>query len=105
MQVFGNIATELELVPPKHEGGKPFYACRLAENQGKGDHRKTTWYNVVAFIDEMDADLLSKGQFVKITGRLEVEAFMKKDGTPGASLKIITSSIQPVESQSTAPQS
>lgn len=96
MQVFGNIANTLE----KHTGktsGKEFYTFRLAENQGKDDQRTTTWYDVTAFISELDADLLSKGQFVKVTGRLEVKAFARKDGTPGASANILAYKVEIVE--------
>lgn len=96
MQVYGNIANTLE----KHIGktsGKEFYTFRLAENQGKDEQRTTTWYDVTAFISELDADLLAKGQFVKVTGRLDVKAFMRKDGTPGASATVLAYKVEPVE--------
>lgn len=97
MQVFGNIATALE-ERTSAKTNRKFYTFRLAENQGKDEEsRTTTWYDVTAFISELDADLLSKGQFVKVTGRLEARAFMKKNGEPGASLSIATSRIEPVE--------
>lgn len=100
MQVFGNIATPLEKITSK--GGKEFYTFRLAENQGKEEDgtRTTTWYSVSAFINELDADLLAKGQFVKVTGRLVVEAFMRKDNTPGASATILAFKVEPVEKKS-----
>jgi single-stranded DNA-binding protein len=96
MQVYGNIATPVE----QRKGvqtQKEFYTFRLAENQGKEENntRTTTWYEVTAFISELEADLLSKGQFVKITGRLEAQAFAKRDGSPGAALKLVTGSIKP----------
>lgn len=95
MQVYGNIATPLEKKTAK--SGKEYYTLRLAENYGKEEQRTTTWYVVHAFISELDADLLSKGQFVKVTGRLTIEAFMKNNGEPGASAVILASSIEPVE--------
>ena len=96
MQVFGNIATALE-ERTSSKTQKKFYTFRLAENQGKDDNRTTTWYDVTAFISELDADLLAKGQFVKISGRLEVRPFKKNNGEPGASLNLVTSRIEPVE--------
>lgn len=96
MQAYGNIATALE----KHTGrqsGKEFYTFRLAENQGKDEQRTTTWYDVTAFISELEADMLSKGQFVKVTGRLDVKAFMRKDNTPGASANILAYKVELVE--------
>lgn len=97
MQVYGNIATPLEKRTGK-DSGKEFYTFRLAENQGKEpEQRTTTWYDVTAFISELDADMLAKGQFVKLTGRLEVKAFAKRDGSPGASATILAFKVEPVE--------
>jgi single-stranded DNA-binding protein len=95
MQVFGNIANPVEKKTSK--AGKDYFRFRLAENQGKEENRTTQWYDVNAFIEELDGDLLSKGMFVKVTGRLVVEAFMKKDNTPGAALTILANQVQPVE--------
>lgn len=92
MQVYGNIGSPLE---PRKGAAKEFFTFRLAENNGKDENKTTTWYEVTAFISELDADLLSKGQFVKITGRVEAQAYAKRDGSPGASLKLVTGSIKP----------
>lgn len=95
MEVIGNIATPVEKKTGK--GGKDFYVFRLAENHGKEENRTTTWYEVTAFISELDADLLSKGQFVRVRARLEVEAFMRRSGEPGASAKLLAFAVEPVE--------
>lgn len=95
MEVIGNIATPVEKKTGKN--GKDFYVFRLAENHGKEENRTTTWYEVSAFITELDADLLSKGQFVKVRARLEVEAFMRRNGEPGASAKLLAFAVEPVE--------
>ena len=103
MQAFGNIATPIERRTARGSG-KPFYTFRLGENQGTTDaNRTTTWYDVTAFIDELDADLLSVGQFVKVTGRLEVQAFSRRDGSPGASATLLAFAIDPVERKAPAP--
>jgi single-stranded DNA-binding protein len=95
MQVYGNIAGPVEKKTSKN--GRDYFRFRIAENQGKDDNKSTQWYDINAFIEELDGDLLNKGQFVKITGRLMVEAYMKKDSTPGASLTIMANSVVPVE--------
>lgn len=102
MQVFGNIATPVEKKSAK--SGKDFYTFRLAENQGRDEHRTTTWYDVTAFISELDADLLAKGQFIRVEGRLDVQAFKRKNGEPGASATILAFKITPVERTNPAPQ-
>jgi single-stranded DNA-binding protein len=102
MEVFGNVATAVEKKTSK--AGKDFYSFRLAENNGKGEHKTTTWYNVTAFISELDADMLANGQFVKLTGRLEVEAFMRKDNTPGAELRCLAFKVEPIEKKTRSPE-
>lgn len=94
MIVFGNLGS----VPVKRlsKGGKDYFTFRLGESQGKDERRTTTWYDVSAFIDELDADLLALGQLVKLTGRLEAKAYSKKDGTPGASLSLMAWAVDPV---------
>jgi hypothetical protein len=94
MQVFGNIATAPERKVGK--GDRAYYVFRLAENQGKAEQRTTTWYDVVAFIDDLEADMLNVRDFVKVTARLEIEAFSRRDGTPGASAKLLAFSVEPV---------
>jgi single-stranded DNA-binding protein len=98
MQVYGNIAGAVEKKTSKN--GRMYFRFRIAENQGKDENKSTQWYDVNAFIDELDGDLLNKGLFVKVTGRLECEAYMKKDNTPGASLLIMANSVVPVEKKS-----
>ena len=102
MQVIGNIATPVEKKVSK--AGKDFFVFRFAENHGKDENKITTWYEVSAFISELDADLLSKGQFVKVTGRLDVKAFMRKDGTPGAAATLLVYAIEPVERKARPPE-
>lgn len=78
MIVNGRIANEI--VRKTAKNNKPFYVFRLAENQGKDEFRKTTWYDVVAFISELDADLLSKGQYVRLIGSVEPRSYTPEGG-------------------------
>jgi single-stranded DNA-binding protein len=103
MQVYCNISTTIEKKTSKN--GKEYFQFRAAENNGRDENKTTQWYDVRAFIEELDGDLLSKGMFVLITGRLVVDAFLKRDGTPGASATIMANSVQPVEKkQKPAPE-
>lgn len=95
MQVYGNIGSEV--TPRKgRDSGKEFWTFRLAENQGKDENRTTTWYEIAFFGSQVDADLLQKGQFVKVTGRLDASVYPKRDGTHGASLRVTTGSVEVV---------
>lgn len=88
----GNIGSDIKCIPGQ---AKDFYSFTLAESNG--ENRAPTWYEVTAFIDETDADMLSKGEWVEITGRLEAHAYAKKDGTPAASLRLITGKVKILE--------
>jgi single-stranded DNA-binding protein len=79
MLVKANIGSTVEKKTSK--AGKPYAQFRAAENFGKEDNRTTTWFNVMAFIDEDQQDMLGKGDFVEIEGRLVSEAYPKKDGS------------------------
>lgn len=101
MQVYGNIASPIEKRTSR--AGKEFYTFRLAENWGKRDdpNRTTMWYDVSAFISELDADMLAKGQYIKVTGRLSIQTFTKRNGEFGAAAVLLTSNIEPVERKRT----
>lgn len=95
MQVTGNIGTALEKRTTK--AGKEFYTFRLAENFGKDENRTTTWYEVAAFISEVHADMLSKGQFVQVSGRLDASTFKRRNGEVGVSVTVYAFDVVPVE--------
>ncbi|KWT86109.1 MULTISPECIES: single-stranded DNA-binding protein [unclassified Variovorax] len=97
MIVFGNIAAQPEKKTAR-ESGKEYYTLRLAENQGKDANRTTTWYDVVAFISEMEADMLNKGMLVKVMGVLNAETYQRKsDSTWTSALKIRAFKVEPYE--------
>jgi hypothetical protein len=114
-QVIVNIATAPEA--RKSRGSQEEYqSFRAAENSGKGENRRTTWYDVRAKIPQAEADTLAAGQPVCLTGRIEPTAFVKRkvlEGVPvpttwddvvkvlkahealGTSLVMLTSSVKP----------
>lgn len=102
MQVYGNIGSDI--TPRTGPSGKPFWTFRLAENQGKDENRTTTWYEVAFFGSEVDADLLQKGQFVKVTGRVEAQVYQKRDQTWASSLRLSTGSVVPQPKREGTPE-
>lgn len=103
MQVYGNIGSDI-VQRTGGGSGKPFWTFRLAENQGKDENRTTTWYEVAFFGSEVDADLLQKGQFVKVTGRVESQVYQKRDQTWASSLRLSTGSVIPQPKREGAPE-
>lgn len=88
----GNIGSE-----PKRIDGKDkvFYSFNMAESNGPG--REPTWMEVTAFIPETQGDMLTKGAWIEVTGRVEAVPFLRKDGTPGASIKVTTGKVTVLE--------
>jgi single-stranded DNA-binding protein len=111
MQVIGNIGTPVEKVISKN--GKEYFRFRLAENHNSkqkpdaagntpapADNNSAvpaTWFYVNAFIDEQSADLLAKGTFVSVTGRLEASPYINKDGQPAVRLTIMAGKVEPIK--------
>ena len=67
----------------------------VADNYGKDDKKKTTWWDIIVFgkLAENVANTISKGTSVLITGRLEQEEYTKKDGTKGTARKLIADEV------------
>lgn len=105
MQVIGNIGTAPEKKVSKN--GREYYAFRLAENHNprpkegeKVEDRpqfEPTWYYVNAFIPEPAAEMLAKGAFVAVTGRLEASAYTNKEGQLATRLTILAGKVDLVE--------
>lgn len=106
MIVHGNIASDLNRLVSAGSN-KVRYEFRLAENHGKDENRRVTWYNIVAFISDQDAELLTKGMWVTVIGEIRAEAYKAKDEaqTLKASLRITTGSVKPrAKNTSDAPE-
>ena len=73
-------------VPERHKNsatGKPYYTFRLAENHGRDETRTAVWFDVIAAIPPLEADMLSVGQIVSAEGRLEVQPYLRKRALTG----------------------
>lgn len=85
MQVFGNVATDAARKESKATGNG-YFEFRLAESQ-RGIDKEPTWYTVRVM---KDADPgLSKGDFVKVTGKLKTDFYLSREGKPTGTLLII----------------
>jgi hypothetical protein len=84
MQVFGNLATPVEMRVSKQ--GKPYAQFRLAEAT-KGLNTEATFYTVRVFKDQV-FDFV-KGDFLKVTGRLAVDFYLSREGKPTGTLLVI----------------
>ena len=70
--------------------GKPFAVFSVAVDNGYGDNKETLFYDCSAFgkTGEFVVKNLTKGELVSFEGRPSLRAYLKKDGTPGASINI-----------------
>ena len=85
MQVFGNVATTPEQKVSKTTG-KEYYQFRLCEAQ-RGVDNDPSWYSIKVMRSE--DPLLSKGDFVKVTGKLKADFYLNREGKPTGTLLII----------------
>ena len=86
MQVFGNVATQPERLTTK-SGGRVYWQMRLAESHRELDSEAPTWYTVRVMRESIPE--LSKGDFVKVTGKLKVDYYLSREGKPTGTLLII----------------
>jgi single-strand DNA-binding protein len=89
----GTVGKDPELRYSK--GGNAVLTFAVADNYGKDDKKKTTWWDIIVFgkLAENVANTISKGTSVIITGRLEQEEYTKKDGTKGTARKLIAEEV------------
>ena len=67
----------------------------IADNYGKDDKKKTTWWDIIVFgkLAENVANTIAKGTSILVSGRLEQEEYTKKDGTKGVARKLIADEV------------
>ena len=98
MIAIGNLGTDLTPRTNRNTG-KTFYVARLAVSTGKDQYRVTDWVDLTLNISEEQADLLRKGMFVKVTGRVTADVFNDKPV-----LRMSASKIEPYVARSQAPE-
>lgn len=79
MQAFANVATA-PVRKTTQNGGKTYWEFRAAESAKNEDKAGTTWYTVRVF-QEADPGF-SKGDFVRLVGKLKLDVFMSREGKP-----------------------
>lgn len=85
MQAFGNVATE----PVRKEtkaSGKGYWEFRVCESQ-RGTDTDPTWFTVRVMKDVEPG--LSKGDFVKVTGKLKTDFYLSREGKATGTLLVI----------------
>lgn len=77
--------------------GKPMLSFSVASTYKKPgqDEGQTTWVDVLCFDEQADmvSQTLQKGDRVVVTGRLALEAYQKKDGSQGSSLRLMADEV------------
>ena len=85
MQVFGNVATPPERKQSKSTS-KPYVEFRMCEST-RGVDPTPTFYTVRVMKDIEPG--LSKGDFVKVTGKLKADFYLSREGKPTGTLLIL----------------
>lgn len=93
----GNVGRDPEL---RYTGsGVPVCKVPLADTRGKkGEEQKTIWYDIVTFneLAEAVAEEIRKGDRLIVVGRLQIEDYVKKDGTPAKRVELIADTVADV---------
>jgi single-stranded DNA-binding protein len=101
MQAFGNVAT----APVRKESkatGKGYFEFRIAESQrNQGPADQPTWFSV-RLMKDVDPGL-SKGDFVKVTGKLKADFYLSREGKPTGTLLIIAFEAAKIAKPATQP--
>jgi single-stranded DNA-binding protein len=94
IQVVGNIGSA---ETRKSGAGNPYFEMSVATDRGIGGAKQTVWYKVLLFgaMAQKPEALANytKGRQVLVEGRPQVEAYLKKDGTPGLDNAIVAISM------------
>ncbi len=85
MQAFGNVATAAVRKETKSTG-RGYYEFRMCESQ-RGVDNDPTWYTV-RIMKDVDPGL-TKGDFVKVTGKLKVDHYLSREGKPTGTCLVI----------------
>lgn len=89
----GNVTRDPEI--KYTPGGMAIGKFSIASSHGKDDNKKTTFIDVVTFgeLAETVCDQVKKGTRVSVDGRLQIEAYDKKDGTKGKRVEVIADDV------------
>lgn len=79
MQAFANVATA-PVRKTTQSGGKAYWEFRAAESAKNEEKSAATWYTVRVF--QEDDPGFSKGDFVRLVGKLKLDVFMSREGKP-----------------------
>ena len=85
MMVYGNLATQ-PLKKISKSTNKAYFEFRIAESQRAQDSQPT-WYTCRVMKETMPE--LTKGDFVKVTGKLKADFYLSREGKPTGTLLII----------------
>lgn len=92
--VVGRLARDPEVRTTKK--GTSVVKLSIPTEDGWGDRKKTTWHNVVVFgkAAEVVSQYKRKGDWVSVSGRLEVDEWQDKDGNKRKTPQLIADSVQ-----------
>jgi len=76
IEVIGNLVSDAEVKNGKD--GKEFVSFKIAVNEGNGDDKKTTYYEI-SYVKSGLLQYLKKGQPLYVSGKLSLNATCKDD--------------------------
>ncbi len=76
--------------------GKAVANFSVAVNEGSGEKKETTWFNVVAWekLAEICGEYIKKGKQVLVVGRLQLRKYEDKKGEERTSVEIVAQTMR-----------
>tara|TARA_R110000824_G_scaffold22518_8_gene82365 strand:- start:127 stop:498 length:372 start_codon:yes stop_codon:yes gene_type:complete len=92
--VVGRLSRDPEVRTTKK--GTSVVKLSIPTDDGWGERKKTTWHNVVVFGKgaELVAKYKKKGDWLSVTGRLEVDEWVDKEGNKRKTPQLIANDVQ-----------
>lgn len=86
------------------QAGKPYATAKVKADSGKGEGG-VVWCSIIAFGEHADRLLrLANGAALSIAGKIEVSAYMNKQGEPAAGLSIVVDELATLKGKPRPPQ-
>jgi len=78
------------------QSGKAVCKFSVAVDDGYGDKKTTTWFNVVCFdkLAETCSKHLAKGREALVDGRIKIEKYKDKDGNDRTAVELVAFTVQ-----------
>lgn len=91
--IIGNVGQDPEL--KYTQSGKAIAKFSVADTRGKDDNKQTQWHRVTVFDEQAEnvVEQVRKGARVVVTGRLQIDEYVDKEGVKKQSYDVVAEDV------------